>query len=259
MIIRNVRHDWPNKAGHYIDYSGHLHNYYSFFHFPVPFEVLSEGEVIKVKPNACILLHPGAYRYFKCENPSIHSFLFISREADELMEHYPIPGGKVFYPGNPTFISEILQKMEQERNSDNPDKERLLTLYLEEFLIKLSRSLQEHIPEEVSLTEQVKMRNLRQEILSQPEKKWTVADMAALASLSPSRFHAVYRSVFGSSPINDLTIARIDYAKSLLRSREHYTLQELTEMLGYQSQCHFINKFKAVTGMTPGAYRKKYR
>lgn len=257
MIIRKVRHDWPDKAGHFINYDGH--NYYSFFHFPQSVELQSDGQIIQTRSNACIMFAPKSRRYYFSKQKMVRNFLFIQLDAEEMIKNYNIPLDKVFYPSNTTFISEIFQKIEFERNSDNPNKERLVELYLEEFLLKLSRALHENTHEQVSALEQLKMRNLRHSILSQPEKKWTIAQMAELASLSPSRFHAVYKSVFGISPISELNIARVDYAKTLLRSQEHYTVQQITEKLGYQSQCYFINKFKEITGTTPGAYRKRYR
>ena len=37
------------------------------------------------------------------------------------------------------------------------------------------------------------------------------------------------------------------------------TLAVISESLGYGRTAHFIRQFRAVTGMSPGAYRKEYR
>ena len=107
--------------------------------------------------------------------------------------------------------------------------------------------------------EREKLGQVRQTVLSNPEKRWTVAEMATLASLSPSRFHAVYKSIFGTYPLKDLIEAKIRYAGSLLLSDESLILPQVSEMLGYNDQYHFIRQFKAVTGLTPGQYRKEKR
>ena len=83
--------------------------------------------------------------------------------------------------------------------------------------------------------------------------------MAEMASLSPSRFHAVYKALYGTSPLQDMIEAKINYACSLLLTNESLTLPAIAELLGYNDQYHFIRQFKAVTGQTPGAYRKSQR
>jgi AraC-like DNA-binding protein len=78
--------------------------------------------------------------------------------------------------------------------------------------------------------------------------------MASLAYLSPSRFHALYRAVFGISPMDDLIHARIDTAKNRLSDTEE-TVQNLSEQLGYRNVTHFCRQFKQLTGMTPVQFR----
>jgi AraC-like DNA-binding protein len=81
--------------------------------------------------------------------------------------------------------------------------------------------------------------------------------MAQQVSLSPSRFHAVYKAMFDISPMADVINAKIDRAKTLLIMDEKIGILEISERLGYSNQYHFIRQFKAATGMTPGQYRKK--
>jgi len=257
MLIMRVRHDWPEKADYGIDYGPK--DYYSFFHFPIPFYIQVRGEVVLCKPNSCIFVPPGAPRYFHCYEASAHNFMFLKKDVAPLLREYQIPEDALLCLSNAAFISDIFQRMELEFYSDSPYKEAMLDAYLREFLIKLSRGIHVAASVEVSIQEQMKLRNVRHEVLSQCEKKWTVAEMAALASLSPSRFHALYSAMFGTTPIGDLTIAKIDYARTLLRAKEYYSIQEITDMVGYQSQCHFINKFKKIKGITPHQYRKKFR
>lgn len=258
MLIRKVRHDKPEKAGFGLNYSGH--NYYSFFHFPIPFDVVVNGELFHTRPNACIFVPPMAHRCFRCNRSSTHNFLFINQTERSFLERYDIPENQLLYPTDASFISDIFREMELEYHSDNPYKEQLLNSYLEEFLIKLSRSVHDCSDlTDISIADRMKLRDLRYRILSQPEKKWTVVQMAEMMSLSPSRFHAVYKQVFLRPPMSDVAVAKIAYAKELLRDETHYTLQDITEMLGYQSQCHFINKFKAIAGVTPGEYRRAHR
>ena len=81
--------------------------------------------------------------------------------------------------------------------------------------------------------------------------------MAGLLPLSTSRFHAVYKSQFGTSPMRDLQEARIIRAKALLLAERDWTLGRIAECIGFADQYQFIRQFKQVTGLSPGAWRKK--
>ena len=216
--------------------------------------------MIYTQPNACILSSPREPRWFYFEKDTTMNWMHAYVDISELLEKYDIPLNCVFYPNNPGFISDMFRRMMLERLSDDPFQQDILDNYAGEFLVKLSRSIHSSAVElKMSSEDQKKLRDLRLEMLSHPEEKWTVSRMAQRVSLSPSRFHAVYKALFGSSPVNDVINARIDYAKSLLLMEESPSLMEIAEQLGYTNQYHFIRKFKEVTGMPPGAYRKNNR
>jgi len=208
-------------------------------------------------PDACIFFAPGTARYMFFPQDTVQNWMNLDVSFCELLEQYGIPMNQVLYPGDTSFISEIFRKLELEYFSDNPYKQTLMEGYVREFVVKLARALQDNTPAvTVRREDELKMRDLRIDVLSQPEKRWTVAEMATLVSLSPSRFHAVYKTIFATSPMQDLIDARVHYAKSLLLSNERLTLSAIAEKLGYNDQYHFIRQFKAVTGQTPGAFRK---
>ena len=106
----------------------------------------------------------------------------------------------------------------------------MLNTYMLEFLIKFSRAINQprvnSIPDK---NEREIVSKLRRKILSEPEKKWTVAEMASMMSISPSRFHALYKSIFGTSPMSDVIGARIYYAQSLLVSDKNSSIYEIAE------------------------------
>lgn len=231
--------------------------YYNFFHFYKPIEIRVQGQLIRTQPNACIISRPAEPRWFDFHEDTTMNWTHNDVSVAPLIEKYGLPLGEVFYPRNPSFIPNIFRKMRDEFYSHNPYREELLDHYMEELLIQLSRSiLDDDLNLQISDVAGKRMRELRWRWLSQPEKNWTVETMAEQACLSPSRFHAVYRAMFGSSPMKDVIHTKIDLAKTLLLSGEDMVLPTVAEKLGYKSQYHFIRQFKAVTGMTPGAYRR---
>ena len=258
MYIKRIWYDWRQKAGDSI--TGKVNQYYNLFHFPTPIQIKVDGEMIETRPDACILTERGRHRWFYFPEDSSMNWFHTNHEATDLFEKYDIPVNSVFYPNDPEFLGEFFRKMRMEFVSDAPHSKEMLDHYFHEFLIKLSRSLHQDSEQTItSKTERKKLEDLRARILSQPEKEWTVESMASSVSLSASRFHAVYKSLFSSSPMNDVIRARVDAAKVLLISSPDAPVTELAEKLGYKNPYHFIRQFKAVTGITPGAYQKKNR
>lgn len=259
MLLNSIRHDWPEKAGFLISRPDGISRY-TFLHFSTAVQFRFGDQTVEASPGACIFFAPNIPQWFQSPQPLIHNWMHTGSELHRLLEHFGIPENRLLYPGDTAFISEIFRKIEVEYFSDNPHREELIDGLITEFLIRFSRSLHANAPAPViPRGTRDKLRAARQQILSQPERKWSVAEMASLTSLSPSRFHAVYKALFGTSPLQDVIEAKIRYAKSLLLSDELLTLPEVAEKLGYQNHYHFIRQFKAVTGQPPGAYRKANR
>lgn len=85
-------------------------------------------------------------------------------------------------------------------------------------------------------------------------EQMTVGDLAARAHLSPSRFAAVFRRQFGTSPHAYLTSLRIEHACSLLATTDA-TQAEIARLCGFADVPHFSKTFRRSTGFTPGEYR----
>ncbi len=257
MNIISVRHDWPEKAGFLMSRPEGIDSY-TFIHFSTPVIFKIGGRVINARPGACILYEPHTPQWFHSDKEVIHNWIHFGEDFAEVIKEYNIPLNTILYPNNTAFISDLFRKLEQEHFSENLRKAQLMENYAIEFLIRFERALAQGVPA-VHLTrkERDKMRSIRQEVLSTPEKRWNVGRMAEAASLSPSRFHAVYKSAFGTSPMQDVIQSKVNYACSLLLADEAVTLQEIAEKLGYNDQYRFIRQFKAVMGDTPGAYRRK--
>ncbi len=256
MYIKRVWYNWRQKAGESL--TGKVNHYYNLFHFPTPVEIKVDGEMIETRPDACILTECGHERRFYFPEDTSMNWFHANQEAIPLFQKYDIPLNCVFYPKDAAFLGESFRKMRMEFLSEAPHSAELMDNYFQEFLIKLSRSIHQDPGQAImSKAERKKLEELRGRVLSQPEKDWSVESMAGSVSLSPSRFHAVYKTLFGSSPVNDVICARIDAAKVLLVSRPDASVTELAEKLGYKNPYHFIRQFKQITGITPGAYRNK--
>ena len=142
-----------------------------------------------------------------------------------------------------------------EFNTDYPNKQRLLNIKLDELFIKLKRYTDQPIPEQLSTDLVSGLRWLREKTFLTLDQKHTVQSLANKVGLSESRFFAVYKSLFGISPIDDIINAKIDTAKNLLLGSDQ-KISHIAKALGYSDTTHFIRQFKSRTGVSPTKYRK---
>ncbi len=87
-------------------------------------------------------------------------------------------------------------------------------------------------------------------------EKIAVSDIARAQGLNASYLNTCFRAQTGESVSAYIRRMKVLRACVLLAGTE-YSLTEVCAMLGYFDQSHFSRVFKAVTGMTPGAYRAK--
>lgn len=256
MKISSIRHDWPEQPGFTISRPQGWPDY-TFLHFLSPVRLLSCGEIIEVRPGGCIFYSPKTPQWFCATGPLLHNWMHPEPAFGLLLEKYSIPQNQILYPENPGFISDALRQLETEYFSRNPFRDAMIECMLEHFLISFARATQ-HGTATIPLSPRTreKLRSIRQQVLSNPENPWTVETMASLMNLSVSRFHALYKALFGSSPMQDVIDARVNRSRHLLLNHDQLSISAIAELTGYHDPYHFIRQFKAVTGMTPGTFRK---
>lgn len=87
-----------------------------------------------------------------------------------------------------------------------------------------------------------------------PERKWTVADLAAGANVSRSLLDERFRDVLGRSPIRYLTDWRLHVAKDLLATTA-LGVAAVARRVGYDSEEAFSRAFKRAHGRAPAHWR----
>ncbi|MBO7663026.1 MAG: helix-turn-helix domain-containing protein, partial [Clostridia bacterium] len=92
-----------------------------------------------------------------------------------------------------------------------------------------------------------------EEHFSDPEISITA--LADSFEMSTARFSVSFKEKMGMSPLEYLTLLRVEYAKELLATTE-LTIREISAQSGYYDPGSFIRRFKQVTGETPLQYRR---
>jgi AraC family transcriptional regulator len=83
-----------------------------------------------------------------------------------------------------------------------------------------------------------------------------LADLAAVAGLSPYHFGRQFSSRYGLTPMAFVRARRLGLAARLLASPDPPALIELAFDTGFESQEGFTRAFKRAHGVSPGRYRK---
>jgi AraC-like DNA-binding protein len=88
----------------------------------------------------------------------------------------------------------------------------------------------------------------------EPERHWTVADLASAAAVSRSLLDERFRDVLGRSPIKYLTEWRMHLAEELLATTEMGVVA-VARRIGYDSEEAFSRAFKRAHGRSPSHWR----
>jgi len=87
-----------------------------------------------------------------------------------------------------------------------------------------------------------------------PERRWTVAELAAGAAVSRSTLDERFRQVLGRSPIRYLTEWRMHLAEELLANTDR-GVAAVARRIGYDSEEAFSRAFKRSHGASPSHWR----
>ena len=93
---------------------------------------------------------------------------------------------------------------------------------------------------------------------SEPDRAWTVDDLAAAVHVSRSTLVRRFNHLVGEPPGAYLTRWRMELAARLLRESEQ-TVGRISHRVGYTSEFAFSRAFSKHRGEPPGRYRKRFK
>lgn len=89
-----------------------------------------------------------------------------------------------------------------------------------------------------------------------PERPWSVESLAQQAGMSRTGFAQHFHALTGQTPMNYLTVWRMQKAMEML-STSSMSMLEIAEKVGYQSEASFGKVFKKHMGVSPGSCRRR--
>jgi len=89
-------------------------------------------------------------------------------------------------------------------------------------------------------------------------EKIRMSEMAALAGLSTTHFNRRFRELLRMSPTEYILSLRVQYARGQLTEGSE-SMAQIAAKCGFSDQSHFAKRFSKATGITPRAYRNRFR
>ena len=234
---------------------------HTFNHFLSTMTVNIGGRVSKANPGDCLIHTPDCPQNHEVKDGSsaFDCCVFDGSEIPLLIKSLALPVNKIFRPASTHFVSPLLEKITVERERKANHWEMIVSLALEELLVKLSRhwgKSQAKKNGHCLVDPQEKLEDVRAVIHDQLERQWSIPDMAQLSNLSTSRFAFLYKKSFEVSPMEDLIRQRIRHAATLL-SDTRKSISEISEESGFEDLQYFYRAFKKRIGVTPKNLRDR--
>jgi two-component system response regulator YesN len=98
---------------------------------------------------------------------------------------------------------------------------------------------------------------LKEKVVSNLQKQYTVEAMATLVNLSASHLQKLFKTETGMSAVQYVRHLKMEKARELLEN-SFLRIKEIKNEVGVPDQSHFIREFKDSYGFTPSEYRKQY-
>ncbi|HEY5499536.1 MAG TPA: AraC family transcriptional regulator [Bacteroidales bacterium] len=229
-----------------------------------------DNEVVTFMANDCMVIFPGIKHTFFVENQPAELIqlefsmdIFPELKADHLMEEHLIFLHNVLTHSQ-SFLKISMHKplmLLIERIVDELSQKRenfmLLTrLYYSELFLIISR----HLNELLKYTKQPNSDVLNKAICiiySNYFEKITIEQIADECEISARYLRKLFEKEIGISPIEFISILRINRSKVLLHNFS-VSIKEIAFSTGFENQQYFSKRFKQNTGISPLEYRKMF-
>lgn len=86
-------------------------------------------------------------------------------------------------------------------------------------------------------------------------KKLSLKEIAGQAYVSPIYFERIFKKFIGHTPIEYLTLLKIEWAKERIRNTQE-TMTAIADQIGFESIHYFSRVFKKIEGIAPTQYRR---
>ena len=218
---------------------------YIFFHFLSEVKIEINGKETVASPGTCILYTPNTTQKFYVEDNRLnHDYIDFILLDDDFFTKIDFPLNIPFNPKDSKYINEIITQISNEKSDVKLGSIYKVESLIIDLFISLTRkyhSRKTYSFEKFSDIQRSNFEELRLQIYQKPDHL-KIASIAKSIGFSVSRFNELYKTYFNTTPIKDLTKARVERVKELIN--EGYSTKEIIKIIGFTSDEYFYRWFK---------------
>lgn len=187
----------------------------------------------------------------------------IDRTLQVLNERYPKGGSNSYWQlgyqdyhfRNDAALAAHIHKMIQICSDDNPYKDVLADLALQELVIRIvqQQNLQANDKNKRSPVSDA-LAHIASYVKEHIAEKISIDQLCRMACMSKVSLYRLFKREFGISPVEFILHERVRRAKQLLSSRD-MSISDVGYHLGFMDPNYFYRLFKKVEGITPREFR----
>jgi AraC-like DNA-binding protein len=161
--------------------------------------------------------------------------------------------------GSRTWLGTTLKFTVSEAKAARPGNSAMLGRLTELMFVEILRQYMQQLPADqdgwLAGLNDVHVGKALRLMHANPERNWTVGELAREAATSRSVLAQRFTELVGESPMRYLATWRIQVAKQMLR--EGRNIGQVSAQVGYESEAAFNRAFKRTTGSPPANWRRK--
>lgn len=231
---------------------------YCIFCFNQPFLYERDGAMVKGEAGDLLINTPGTFVYHgpipKAKTGFVNDWIYLQGiDLESLLKKYPLPLNTAFHIEQKHILRALITELLRESTAEEDGVQDRLFFLTGTAIIDLYRLYNYAYLKQKA---QVRLAEIRKEMLRTPEKNWSLETMAQHSGYSVSRFCALYKDYFGVPPKQELLSARLSAACRLLKYTNS-SVSDIAESCGFQSVGYFSRYFKQERGMSPREYAQK--
>ena len=215
------------------------------------------GKETVVSAGNMVIYHPKEeqrYYYYVSDHTEVYWVHFTGNNVTNLLRSYGLTNKKVFHCGSGAEYQNLFCSMIKELQMCQDGYEEMLEIYLRQIFIKLQRHFKSSLNSDNSHAFE-EIDNAISYFCEHYNEPINIDDYAKQNFVSTSWLIRNFRLYTGITPKQFIMKKRIYNAEMLLQN-QHYSINEIARIVGYDNPLYFSRIFQKTKGISPSEYRK---